>query len=372
MHGRPADGARTGDAVTLRFHFSLPAPLAAPVLVASFHTLDGLEVSRPAVPMTDLFAGVVPTTGAVDLDIARLPVLGGTYDITAAIAEGGVLHGVPDRAHALRIVVERGLRGRGARCGLPRWSVEARGTRGGDVSRRATAADVRADVGVVSVVLAVDADLTAAAPHGRRGAWARHHGDSRSSSWWRARPRRGGPRRARARRAGRRRGSGRWGGPVPQRGRTCARGEHVAFLAAGAEPERGWITEALAALQRDARQVSSRAGSSTARPWCSQERGCRCAATRCRSTRGVRRASCRASMPRTCSRPPRRSSSARARSRSSGASTRRSVRRSPRPISGGACACRASEWCRRRARVCRSPTCRRCPPTPMTMPWRCS
>ena len=106
--GRPAEGARTGDAVTLRFHFALPAPLVAPVLVASFHTLDGLEVSRPGVPMTALFGGTVPTAGAVDLDIARLPVLAGTYEITAAITEAGVVSGVPDRAHALRIVVDRG------------------------------------------------------------------------------------------------------------------------------------------------------------------------------------------------------------------------------------------------------------------------
>jgi len=128
-HGRPADGARTGDAVTLRFHFTLPTPLSAPVLVASFHTLDGLEVSRPAVPMTDLFGGAVPTAGAVDLDIARLPVLGGTYDITAAIAEGGVLHGVPDRAHALRIVVERasGTEEHGVVSLGGQWKLSARG-----------------------------------------------------------------------------------------------------------------------------------------------------------------------------------------------------------------------------------------------------
>ena len=106
-HSRPAEGARTGDAVTLRFHFALPAPLLAPVLVASIHTLDGLEVSRPAVPMTALFEGAVPTVGAVDLDIARLPVLAGTYDVTAAITEAGAISGVPDRAHALRIAVER-------------------------------------------------------------------------------------------------------------------------------------------------------------------------------------------------------------------------------------------------------------------------
>jgi len=122
------------------------------------------------------------------------------------------------------------------------------------VSRRATAADVRADVGVVSVVLAVDTDLTAAARtvDALRGLDATGFeielvvaGPSPSAE-------------ALAELAP---GAvvvdgGAESGVVRCRnaGARAARGEHVAFLAAGAEPERGWITEARAALQRDARQ----------------------------------------------------------------------------------------------------------------------
>src|SRR5690606_36549494 len=99
--------AHPGEPVTLRFHFSMPAPVADPVLVASIHTLDGLEVSRPVVHLTPVFEGTVPPSGSGDLRIGSLPLLAGTYDITASIGEAGRIAGVPDRAHALRVTVER-------------------------------------------------------------------------------------------------------------------------------------------------------------------------------------------------------------------------------------------------------------------------
>lgn len=105
--GNAVETVHPGEPVTLRFHFSMPAPVADPVLVASVHTLDGLEVSRPVVHLTPVFEGTVPPSGSVDLRIGSLPLLAGTYDITASIGEAGRNAGVPDRAHALRVVVER-------------------------------------------------------------------------------------------------------------------------------------------------------------------------------------------------------------------------------------------------------------------------
>jgi ABC-2 type transport system ATP-binding protein len=107
-HGHPVDAVRTGDPVTLRFHFSIPAPMASPVLVASVHTLDGLELSRPEVPLEVVFEHGVPDAGAVDLSVAHLPLLAGRYDVTAALTESGVAPGAPDRAHGVRITVARG------------------------------------------------------------------------------------------------------------------------------------------------------------------------------------------------------------------------------------------------------------------------
>jgi ABC-2 type transport system ATP-binding protein len=105
--GNPVESTYTGEPVTLRFHFSMPTPVADPVLVTSVHTLDGLEVSRPTVHLTPLFEGAVPPAGSVDLRIENLPLLAGAYEITASIGEAGRVAGVPDRAHALRVAVER-------------------------------------------------------------------------------------------------------------------------------------------------------------------------------------------------------------------------------------------------------------------------
>ncbi len=102
--GRPASGLRTGDPVTLRFHYAIPDTLHEPVLSASIHHLDGLEVARPSVRVE---AAGGPR-GCVDLHIERFPLLSGTYDVTAALTSAGAPIGVPDRAHALRITVDRG------------------------------------------------------------------------------------------------------------------------------------------------------------------------------------------------------------------------------------------------------------------------
>jgi len=127
--GRPVELVRTGDPVTLRFHFAMPEPLIDPVLVASIHTLDGLELSRPRVRLRHLFDGAVPAAGAVDFRITSLPMLAGTYDVTAAVIESGAASGVPDRTKALRIAVERvpGSDERGVMALNGGWQIAASG-----------------------------------------------------------------------------------------------------------------------------------------------------------------------------------------------------------------------------------------------------
>jgi len=106
--GIQIDSLCTGDAVVLRFHYSLPTPLDDPLLTVSIHSLDGLEVARPTVHLASLHGGALPPEGTVDLHVDQLMLLPGSYDVAAAINAAGTPPRAPDRAGALRMVVERG------------------------------------------------------------------------------------------------------------------------------------------------------------------------------------------------------------------------------------------------------------------------
>jgi len=105
--GVEIDSTCTGDSVVLRFHYALPAPLADPLITVSIHSLDGLEVSRPMARLAPMHAGTVPLEGTVDLHVDQLMLLPGSYDVAAAISDAGGPPRAPDRAGALRMVVER-------------------------------------------------------------------------------------------------------------------------------------------------------------------------------------------------------------------------------------------------------------------------
>jgi hypothetical protein len=93
--------------VTLRFDYALPAQYVDPAITVSVHSLDGLEVSRPTARLTPLHGGAAPTEGCVDLRIDHLLLLPGTYNVLASVGEWGTAVRAPDRARALRIVIER-------------------------------------------------------------------------------------------------------------------------------------------------------------------------------------------------------------------------------------------------------------------------
>ena len=105
--GNRIESASTGDSVTLRFDYALPAPYADPAITVSIHSLDGLEVSRPTQRLSALHGGTAPTEGTIDLRIDHLLLLPGTYDVVASVGEWGAPVRAPDRARALRVVVGR-------------------------------------------------------------------------------------------------------------------------------------------------------------------------------------------------------------------------------------------------------------------------
>ncbi|MEN3315330.1 MAG: type transport system ATP-binding protein [Acidimicrobiaceae bacterium] len=98
----PVREALTGDGVTFRFHYRLDGAVDHPLFGMAVHTDGGVEVTAA----TFGFAGEGP--GHVDLDIDSLPLLPGTYDVSASIVnpETGQVLDAHDRS--FRFVIDAG------------------------------------------------------------------------------------------------------------------------------------------------------------------------------------------------------------------------------------------------------------------------
>ena len=105
--GRHTREALTGDTVTLRFHYALDGAVTRPVFGMAVHTDDGIEVTTAAT-----HAGVVAADcgqhGYVDLKVAALPLLPGTYDVSATVSDGATGAVLDDHRRAFRFVVDAG------------------------------------------------------------------------------------------------------------------------------------------------------------------------------------------------------------------------------------------------------------------------
>ena len=106
--GQPTRQVHMGDAVTFRFHYVADQPIPKPVFGFGLHRLDGVHVSginsrETCVP--DEIAG----RGYVDFRTTRLPVLAGTYDVTAALMDFPNLHVWDHRNKLFRFDIEPGL-----------------------------------------------------------------------------------------------------------------------------------------------------------------------------------------------------------------------------------------------------------------------
>jgi len=86
-HGFAVTDVRTGERVTLRLHYALDEPLERAVLALELRTPAGVCVFS----QHSRDAGVVPErlegTGSVDLDISRLALQAGLYEVRAAVLD---------------------------------------------------------------------------------------------------------------------------------------------------------------------------------------------------------------------------------------------------------------------------------------------
>ena len=100
---------RTGDDVTLRFHYSMTTTIERPVFGMAIHTLDGMHVTGPNTREAECVPASLEGSGHVDLRVPRLLLLPGTYDISCAITDFATLHTFDYRHRAFRFDVEAGL-----------------------------------------------------------------------------------------------------------------------------------------------------------------------------------------------------------------------------------------------------------------------
>jgi ABC-2 type transport system ATP-binding protein len=106
--GKPTSHVPTGADVTFRLHWTAQRPVEDPVFGIAVHTLDGVHVTGPNTRDVDLSTGTVSGEGYTDLRVPRMMLTPGTYELTAAVFDRGVVHAYDHREGVLRFDVAPG------------------------------------------------------------------------------------------------------------------------------------------------------------------------------------------------------------------------------------------------------------------------
>jgi Wzt C-terminal domain len=105
---RPARHIKTGDALTFRLHYRMHEPLERPVFGIALQRIDGAEVTSPNTRDAGLIPDCVVGVGFVDVRLDRLPLVPGTYDLSASLVNYTLSHFYDARHRAVRFDVEPG------------------------------------------------------------------------------------------------------------------------------------------------------------------------------------------------------------------------------------------------------------------------
>jgi ABC-type polysaccharide/polyol phosphate transport system ATPase subunit len=86
--GDVQERVKTGESVAIRLHYSISGkPLRRPILGFALHRIDGVHVAGVNIHEYDMVPELLEGTGYFDYVIEKLPLLAGTYEITAAIQD---------------------------------------------------------------------------------------------------------------------------------------------------------------------------------------------------------------------------------------------------------------------------------------------
>lgn len=90
--GREPSAFQTGDSLTVRVYYAAHQPIDDPVFGLALHHMNGFQINGPNTRFGGLSLGSVRGRGYVDYTIDELPLLSGSYVLTAAIYDTTMTH----------------------------------------------------------------------------------------------------------------------------------------------------------------------------------------------------------------------------------------------------------------------------------------
>lgn len=107
--GQPTGQVRTGEPVTFRLHYRAHEPVLRPVFSFSLFSPDGVLLTGPNTKEADVWVEKVEGEGVVDLEVDRLMLLLGAYDISAECTNDIVTHSYDRQHRVTRFEVKPGF-----------------------------------------------------------------------------------------------------------------------------------------------------------------------------------------------------------------------------------------------------------------------
>ncbi len=103
--GRPQPSFETGAPLTVRLHFVAHERIEAPQFGLALHDSNGLHINGPNTLFSGLEIDAIEGPGYIDYAVESLPLLEGSYVVSAALAdrEGGGLYDYHHQAHTLHV-----------------------------------------------------------------------------------------------------------------------------------------------------------------------------------------------------------------------------------------------------------------------------
>jgi ABC-2 type transport system ATP-binding protein len=125
--GQPTQRVKAGDDVIFRYEYHARVPVREPVFGLGIQHITGPLVSGPNTRDSGHIPAVLSGHGTVDILIERLPLIPGTYDLSASVWDFPIMHAYDQRSRVMRFDVIPGdiLETFGLVTLRPKWSFSA-------------------------------------------------------------------------------------------------------------------------------------------------------------------------------------------------------------------------------------------------------